>query len=63
MFIFIIDYQQRRRLKIWGRAAVVEDDVILRARVEDPNYAKAERVILVHVEAWDFNCGRHIPGR
>ncbi|MGY4155627.1 putative pyridoxine 5'-phosphate oxidase superfamily flavin-nucleotide-binding protein [Bradyrhizobium sp. USDA 4461] len=64
LFIFIVDYRQRRRLKVWGRGVVVEDDRMLLARVEVPDYgAKAERAIVVHVEAWDFNCGKHFPER
>lgn len=64
LFIFIIDYWQRRRLKIWGRGVVVEDDKMLLRRVEDPDYeAKVERVIVAQVEAWDFNCGQHFPKR
>jgi len=64
IFIFILDYHQQQRMKIWGRAAVVEDDDALIALVGDPHYgSKAERVILINVEAWDFNCRQHIPKR
>jgi uncharacterized protein len=62
VMLFIIDYERGRRLKIWGRATVVEDDPALFKQVSDPKYpAKAERVIRIHVEAWDLNCRRHFP--
>lgn len=63
-FLFLLDGRQRRRMKIWGRAETVEGDPALVAQVSDPAYpAWIERVIRVHVEAWDFNCRRHIPLR
>ena len=61
-FIFIMDYAQRRRVKIWGRARVVEDDPALLARLWPEGYqARPEQVIVFDVEAWDTNCPQHIP--
>ncbi|KAB2912380.1 MAG: pyridoxamine 5'-phosphate oxidase [Hyphomicrobiaceae bacterium] len=61
-FIFIMDYVQRRRVKLWGRARVVEDDPALLARLWPEGYkARGEQVILFEVEAWDTNCPQHIP--
>lgn len=60
--LFLIDYERGRRLKIWGRATVVEDDPALLERVRDPDYpAAAESVIRIAVEAWDLNCRQHFP--
>lgn len=54
----------RRRLKIWGRAMYVEDDSELIESLKLPNYeAEVERVILFHIEAWNWNCPQHIPIR
>jgi hypothetical protein len=62
MILFIIDYERGRRLKIWGRARVLDDDPGLIARVRDPGYpAKIERVIRIDVTAWDLNCRQHFP--
>lgn len=62
--LFLMDYAQRQRIKIWGEARVVEDDPALLARLADPSYkARAERVILFGVHAWDANCPQHIPQR
>lgn len=61
-FIFLMDYGNQRRIKIWGRAEVVEDDPNLLGGLSDPDYAgRPERVIVFHVEAWDANCPQHIP--
>jgi predicted pyridoxine 5'-phosphate oxidase superfamily flavin-nucleotide-binding protein len=61
-FIFIMDYAHRRRVKLWGRARVVEDDPALVARLWPEGYeARPEQVILFEIEAWDTNCPQHIP--
>ena len=61
-FIIAIDYLHRQRLKIWGRARVVEDDPALVAQLLSQGYrAKAEQAILFEVEAWCANCPSHIP--
>ena len=61
-FLFLMDYANRRRVKIWGRARVVEDDPALLARLMPEGYrARGEQVILFEVEAWDSNCPQHIP--
>ncbi|MCY1128390.1 pyridoxamine 5'-phosphate oxidase family protein [Frigidibacter sp. RF13] len=63
-FIFLIDYAHRRRIKIWGRARVVEGDDDLMDRLMPEGYkARPEQVILFTVEAWDINCPQHIPQR
>lgn len=60
--LFLIDYAQRQRIKIWGEATVTEDDPALLARLTPPD-ARAERAIVVRVTAWDANCPQHIPQR
>ena len=61
-YIFVMDYAQRRRVKLWGRARVVEDDPALLARLWPEGYkARDEQVIVFEVEAWDTNCPQHIP--
>jgi predicted pyridoxine 5'-phosphate oxidase superfamily flavin-nucleotide-binding protein len=63
-FIFLMDYIDLRRIKLWGKARVVENDPALVERLrdaEDPS--PAERSILFDVEAWDMNCQQHIHRR
>ena len=64
--LFLMDYAQRRRLKIWGRAKVSsrEQDAAQAAALQVPGYkARVERVIVIHVEAIDWNCPQHITPR
>jgi predicted pyridoxine 5'-phosphate oxidase superfamily flavin-nucleotide-binding protein len=62
--LFLIDYLNRRRVKIWGEARVVEDDAALLASLMPEGYrARAGQVILFEVNAWDSNCPQHIPRR
>lgn len=63
-FIFLIDYVNRRRIKLWGIAKVVEDDAALLEGLADPQYpGRPERAILFTIEAWDVNCPQHIHRR
>jgi uncharacterized protein len=63
-FLFLMDYANRRRVKVWGTARVVEGDAALEQRLGDPSYpGKVERAILFTVEAWDVNCQQHIHPR
>src|SRR3954464_71911 len=63
-YLFLLDFAARRRIKIWGRARVVENDPALLTRLADPGYrARPERAILFTVEAWDVNCTQHITAR
>lgn len=61
-FIFVMDYARQLRVKLWGRARVVEndDELLSRLRPSEGNYS-VERAILFTVEAWDRNCRQHIP--
>jgi predicted pyridoxine 5'-phosphate oxidase superfamily flavin-nucleotide-binding protein len=61
-FLFLMDYAEARRLKLWGRARVLRDDRDLLARVSDAAYgATIEQAIVFRVLAWDWNCSQHIP--
>jgi uncharacterized protein len=63
-FIFLIDYGNRQRVKLWGEARVIEDDPDLNKKLKPEGYrAKVEQAILFTVAAWDSNCPQHIPQR
>jgi predicted pyridoxine 5'-phosphate oxidase superfamily flavin-nucleotide-binding protein len=63
-FIFLMDYANSRRIKLWGTARVVEDDSELLERLRDSEYpGQVERAILFSIEAWDMNCPQHIHKR
>jgi ferredoxin-NADP reductase/predicted pyridoxine 5'-phosphate oxidase superfamily flavin-nucleotide-binding protein len=64
--LILMDYPNRRRLKIWGRARIVHesDEPELIAQLEVATYrARVERGILIHVEAYEWNCPQHITPR
>lgn len=62
--IFLVDYANRQRVKIWGRARIVEEDTELLARLMPDGYtARPERVFLFEITAWDINCPQHIVQR
>ena len=61
-FIFLMDYAHQARVKIWGRARVVENDLALIERLKPVGYdAKPEQAIVFEIDAWDGNCRQHIP--
>jgi predicted pyridoxine 5'-phosphate oxidase superfamily flavin-nucleotide-binding protein len=63
-YLFLLDPARRQRIKLWGRARVVENDPALVARLFDNGYkAKPERAILFTIKAWDVNCSAHIVTR
>ena len=57
-----MDYANKRRVKLWGTARVVEDDPELMRRLTTEGYrGRPEQVIVFKLEAWDVNCPQHIP--
>jgi predicted pyridoxine 5'-phosphate oxidase superfamily flavin-nucleotide-binding protein len=63
-YFFLMDYEHRRRVKLWGEARVVEGDEELIAKLMPQNYkARPEQAIVFTLEAWDVNCSQHIPQR
>jgi predicted pyridoxine 5'-phosphate oxidase superfamily flavin-nucleotide-binding protein len=64
--IILMDYANRRRLKLLGRVQLIDaqDDPALIARLEHPDYrATVERAVIITVEAYDWNCPKHITPR
>ena len=64
--LILMDYAQRRRLKLLGRAHGVSaaDDPALVSSVAVAHYrARVERAVVITVEAFDWNCPQHITPR
>lgn len=64
--LFLMDYAQQRRLKIFGRMRIVDahDDRALAARLTMPDHAgRVERAVVITVAAFDWNCPQHITPR
>ncbi|MET0278831.1 MAG: pyridoxamine 5'-phosphate oxidase family protein [Pseudorhodoplanes sp.] len=64
--LILMDYANRRRLKIFAHAEVksVADNPDLAAKVATPGYrGKVERIFVLHLDAFDWNCPQHITRR
>jgi uncharacterized protein len=64
--LFLMDYPQRARLKIYARAAIVplDADAALTTAVSDTTYrGRPERIYRLTLEAFDWNCSQHIVPR
>lgn len=62
--LFLMDYPNRMRLKIWGEAEIIEDDKELLSQLSSSDYkAKPERAFLIKITAWNLNCPQHITPR
>jgi hypothetical protein len=64
--LFLVDYPNRRRLKIYARieAKDLVADPFLTEKLMTPGYkAKPERAFVLHLEAFDWNCPQHITPR
>lgn len=64
--LIMVDYANLRRLKIFGRVhlALEADEQTLLARLCAPAYSvTVERALIIHIEAWSWNCSQHITPR
>jgi uncharacterized protein len=63
--LFFMDYPNRTRLKLLGRAKLIDaSDSAVLERLDVPGYqARIERGFLISVEAFDWNCPQHITQR
>ena len=64
--LFLMDYPHQARLKIIGHARIVElgEDPALEAKLRQPGYpATIERIFIISVAAYDWNCSQHITPR
>ncbi len=62
--LFLMDYPNQARVKIWGEAEVLDkDDPSLTSVIDQEYTAKVERFIKIKVTAWDINCPQHIKQR
>jgi hypothetical protein len=64
--LFLMDYPNKRRLKIWAEAEVLDpaEHPELAEKLTMPDYdATVERIIVFKVHAFDWNCPQHITPR
>ena len=64
--LMLMDYANKTRLKVLGRARIVEaaEDPQLIESLRAPGYrARIERAVVIDVEGFDWNCPQHITAR
>jgi hypothetical protein len=64
--LILMDYANRARLKVYAHAEAValDADPQLAQQVANPGYrGKPERILKLHLEAFDWNCPQHITPR
>lgn len=64
--LILMDYTHRQRLKLWGRVEIIDavnaPDTV--AQLEVTAYrGRVERGIIIHIDAFDWNCPQHITPR
>jgi uncharacterized protein len=63
-FIFLMDYPNQRRIKVWGTSEFIEEDPTLLQQLTNDDYnGNPQRAVLFHIKAWDVNCPQHIVPR
>ena len=64
--LFLMDYPNRARLKVYARVEIKDlaaDDALIAALAVPGYRARPERAIVLHLEAFDWNCSQHIVPR
>lgn len=62
--LILVDYARAERLKIWGHVDVITPGSPDWARFLSADIPpNSERVIRIHIDAFDWNCPKHIPHR
>jgi uncharacterized protein len=60
-FLFLMDYANALRLKLWGRAQVSTDPELVASLKPSVGLRRLDHAIVFTVQAWDWNCSQHIP--
>jgi uncharacterized protein len=64
--LFMMDYPARARLKMYAKAEIIELNArpeLLKLLALEDYTSKPERMMLLHIEAYDWNCTQHITPR
>jgi predicted pyridoxine 5'-phosphate oxidase superfamily flavin-nucleotide-binding protein len=61
--LFLMDYAKGLRLKLFGRLTATDDPAIVEGLAVPGYPGRIEYAVLIDVEAYDWNCPRHIPRR
>lgn len=64
--LILVDYPTKKRLKIYAKSEIIELEsnpkLYEKLKLEDYNF-RPERMMIFHIEAYDWNCPQHITPR
>jgi len=64
--LFLMDYANRRRLKIWARAQIFHEDEkpeLFDLLIDKESRVSVERIVVIHIDALEWNCSKYITQR
>lgn len=61
--LFFIDFAEQQRLKLFGRAAIVEDADLMERLASTADRGRVERAVVIDLVAGAWNCRQHITPR
>ena len=64
--LILMDYPSKQRLKIWAEVQIIaaSENEELMKQLDNPAYkARIERLVILTVKAYDWNCPQHITAR
>jgi len=64
--LILMDYPSKKRLKIWVETNIIEasENLALMEQLDNTEYkARIERLVILTVKAYDWNCPQHITPR
>lgn len=64
--LILVDYPSQQPLKLWAETSIIEakENEALAAQLTMPDYkARNERLVILTVKAYDWNCPQHITPR
>ncbi len=61
--LFLMDYLEQQRVKLWGRAHFSADPALIAQLMPDAYPARPLQAFVFDLTCWDGNCTSHIPRR
>ena len=59
--LFLMDYLEQQRVKLWGRAHFSADPALIAQLMPDSYPARPLQAFVFDLACWDGNCASHIP--
>lgn len=59
--LFLVGYATRQRVKLWGRAEMVENHNLTASLMPEGYRAGPEQALFFHLDDWEVDYSEHIP--